>query len=188
MTSRHLVLIGYRGTGKSTVAGELAAALGRPWVDADLELTHRAGQSIREIFDQQGEQAFRDLEAEVLADLLSRAPSVIATGGGVVLRPENRQRLAASGFAVWLRASAETITARLEADATTAAMRPELIPGGQAAEVVEMLRLREPLYSEAAQATVHTDDKSPAEIAAEILSQLERHAARGQSNDRGELA
>lgn len=168
----NLKLIGYRGTGKTTVARQLALALGWDWVDADVEVELRAGRSIAAIFADSGEAAFRDLESQVLADLVTRDRAVVALGGGVVLRPENRARLAEGGPVVWLRADPETILARVEADATTAARRPQLTSRGGLEEVRQLLAQREPWYRQCASLEVDTRGKSPAEIAAEIVAAL----------------
>ena len=134
-----LVLIGYRGTGKTTVAQQLALALGWEWVDADVEVELRAGKSIAAIFADDGEQVFRDWEAQTLADSLRRERVVLAAGGGVVLREANRRLLAERARVVWLRASVETILARkcaeLEIDAECKS------PGEIAAEIVRSLNL-----------------------------------------------
>src|SRR3954469_21824342 len=97
----NVFLIGYRGSGKSTVAAALAKQLGWPWMDADAELERRAGKTIKQIFAEQGELAFRDLESAVLADLVKPGRQIIALGGGVVLRDANRRLLAGRGKVVW---------------------------------------------------------------------------------------
>lgn len=146
-----LYLIGYRGTGKSTVGRLVAARLGWAFVDADEELERRAGRTIADIFRTDGEPAFRDLEAAVLADLAARPNLVVATGGGVILRPTNRELLRASGFVAWLRAAPETVWARLQGDPTTAARRPNLASGGRQ-EIIDLMAAREPFYRETADA------------------------------------
>ena len=143
-----IFLIGYRGTGKTSVAKLLAAKLGWTAVDADVVLEERAGKTIRQLFADEGEAAFRDLESAVLADLVQRDKVVVATGGGVVLRSENRKHLE-TGTTVWLISDAESIWRRLQVDPTTAERRPNLSQGGLA-EIVEMLAKREPLYRECA--------------------------------------
>lgn len=163
-----IFLIGYRGTGKSTVGRLLAARLGWPFADADVELEARAGRPIAEFFRDAGEPAFRDLESLVLADLADRSPIVVATGGGVILRPANRELLRHAGYVAWLQADPATVQARLSADPTTAARRPTLTVGGLA-EVVELMRTREPLYREAAHAAFDAA-ASPDAVAAAILS------------------
>jgi len=167
----NLLLIGYRGTGKTAVARQLGLSLGWDWVDADVEVELRAGRSIAAIFAANGEEAFRELESSVLADLVKRNRTVLALGGGVVLRPENRALLRAAGKVIWLQAELETIERRLAEDPLTAQRRPPLTGGG-VDEIRELLARREPLYRECADLIVDTEQKSPSEIAAEILRQI----------------
>lgn len=167
----NIYLIGYRGVGKSTAAALLAARLQRRFFDADVELERRAGRTIADIFAADGEQAFRDLEAEVIADLAERGDLVVALGGGAVMRPQNRAALA-GGCIVWLTADAETILARVAADRTTAERRPNLTTSGGLQEIVELLAIREPVYRQCAALTVDTEGKSPEQVVAEILGGL----------------
>jgi shikimate kinase len=168
-----LFLIGYRGTGKSTVARLLAERLRWTWLDADAMLEARFGRSIRQIFQQDGEPAFRLMEAAVLEDLCRLRRHVVATGGGVVLHGHNRDRLRAAGRVVWLTADADTIWTRLKADAATAERRPALTVGGLA-EVKELLRVREPLYRACADWTVDTVGRTPTQVADLILANWTR--------------
>jgi shikimate kinase len=163
-----LFLIGLRGSGKTTVARLLGEKLGWPWVDADDVLERRRGRSIRAIFAAEGEAGFRDREAEVLAELCGLDRHVVATGGGVVLREANRQRLR-SGWVVWLSADVDTLWQRLQGDGSTVERRPALTVGGRE-EVVEVLRVREPLYRACADFIVPTAGRSPADVADEILA------------------
>ena len=174
---RMLTLIGYRGTGKSTIAQQLAFALGWEWVDADVELELRAGKSIAAIFADDGEPAFRDLESQTLAALAERAETehgrlIIAAGGGAVLREENRRVICEAGPVVWLTADVETILARVAADETTAGRRPNLTTGGGEAEVRQLLDARTPLYRQCATIVVGTEEKDPAEIVRKIIAEL----------------
>ena len=165
---RHLYLIGYRGTGKSTVGRLLAEVLGLTFVDLDQQIEAAAGTSIAGIFAAEGEAGFRDRESAALFQ--STPPSVIATGGGIVLREENRRHLKASGFVVWLQASAEAIWGRIQADTATAARRPNLTVGGGLSEIVELLAVRQRFYEEVSDATVPTDGRSPEAVATSILT------------------
>ena len=164
-----LALIGYRGTGKTTVAQILAKRLGYAWIDADIEVEQRAGKSIAEIFEASGEEAFRDLETEVVADLCQRERTVLALGGGAILREENRNHLAQCQQIVWLRASAETIAQRLSGDPTTAARRPNLTNRGGLHEIEQMLATRDPIYRACATLEVDTEGKAPSQIVEEIV-------------------
>ena len=168
----NLVLIGYRATGKTTLAQQLAQRLGWDWVDADVEIELRAGKSIARIFTEQGEPAFRNLEAEVIADLCSRGRLVVAAGGGAPLREESRRAMRESGQVVWLTAQPETILARMTGDATTADRRPGLTNRPPLEEIVQLLSRREPVYRESAHLIVDTEGKSPEQLTEEILAGL----------------
>jgi shikimate kinase len=170
---RNLVLIGYRGTGKTTIGRIVAARLGWAFVDADDEIEAAAGCSIAEIFAREGEAGFRERERRVVADLARRASSVVSLGGGAVLRAENRTAIRAGAQVVWLTASPRTIFARLTRDAATAARRPNLTAHGGLAEIEELLAARQPLYRECATLTIDTDGRSADEIAALILESLD---------------
>src|SRR5687768_9395365 len=130
----NLALIGYRGTGKTTVAQELARRLGWVWRDADVELERRAQKTIKQVIAEGGEQAFRDLEQQVVADLTAGEHRVLALGGGAILRPANREAIAARCKTAWLTAPAIEILARTTADPTTIERRPNLTTGGGLAE------------------------------------------------------
>lgn len=165
-------LVGYRGTGKSTIAAALADRLRWAFVDADIEIERRAGCSIREIFAAGGEAAFRAAERQVLADLLAEDRQVVAAGGGAVLDPDTRREMMNAGPVVWLRASVETILDRLAGDTATRIRRPALTDQDPRTEIITLLARREPLYAEIATVTVDTDGRSAAEIVAEICTQL----------------
>lgn len=167
-----IFLIGYRGTGKSSVARELAARLQCRWLDADDVVEERAGKTIARIFAEEGEAAFRALEAHILAQLVKGNGTVAALGGGVILREDNRQMLHGSGPVVWLTASIETIWDRLNGDEKTAHRRPNLTLAGGRAEIEELLAVRTPLYRECATLTVDTEGKTAAEVADEIVAGL----------------
>ena len=125
MSPSLIFLIGYRGTGKTTVAKLLAKKLGWNWLDADEVLEARFGQDIRTIFTEKGVEDFRAKESAVLAELCTLTNHVIATGGGVIMRPENRELMRQVGFVVWLTADPQTLWERLQADASTAQRRPD---------------------------------------------------------------
>jgi shikimate kinase len=165
-----IFLIGYRGTGKTTVAPALAARLGWGWIDADEVLERRYG-SIQSLFQAEGEVGFRDKEAAVLAGLCKLQRHVISAGGGAVLRPECRELLRAHGRSVWLTAEAGTLWQRTQADVRSAGRRPKLTVGG-IEEVVELLKQREALYRACADLTVSTEGHSPEQVVADIVAGL----------------
>ncbi len=169
--AERIVLIGPRGSGKSTVALLLAAALRWEAIDADAELEARAGCSIRDLFEVEGEQGFRRREMEVLADLCQRRKLVIATGGGVVLREDNRERLKTSRV-IWLKADADTLWGRISSDSSTLERRPALTGADGKREVELLLQQRQPLYRACADLALDTTNRSPEEIVQTILSSL----------------
>jgi shikimate kinase len=172
---RPIFLIGYRGSGKSSVARELARRLNSESIDTDDEIERRAGKSIAAIFMDQGEAAFRDLEAAVVAECGRLKGVVVALGGGAVLRDENVRVIMNTRTAVWLKATADTIEKRLAADATTASRRPDLTTAGGRAEIESLLAERTPLYRQCANLEIDTEGKTPAEVAAEITAFVLAH-------------
>jgi shikimate kinase len=169
----NLVLIGYRGTGKSEVARLLAARLGWPAFDADAWIEELAGKSVAEIFAEQGEAAFRDMESQAILRLAQRDRCVLALGGGAVMRPENRDAIGRQGQVVWLVASPATILLRIESDPATAQRRPNLTAQGGITEIIATLEARDPIYRQCAQLEVDTEDKTPQQVADAILEQLD---------------
>ena len=167
----NVILIGYRGTGKSTVARLVAERLGWQWIDADVEIEKRAGKSIASIFADESEDRFRDLESAMLQDCAGRNRIVLAAGGGAVLRAENRKLLRQLGHVVWLCASPETILKRVAADPTTSTRRPNLTAGGEQ-EVLDLLAARTPIYRQCAHRMVDTEDRTPDDVADEIVRHL----------------
>ena len=167
-----IFLIGYRGTGKTTVARELAGRLGFGALDADDIIEEQAGKTIARIFAEDGEAAFRDFEAIAVHALCHERRMVVGLGGGAVLRDENRRAICGAGPVVWLTACVDTILARLAADPATAKRRPNLTPIGGRVEIDELLANRTPLYRECATLIVDTDGKSAAEVADEIATRL----------------
>ncbi len=161
----NIVLIGFMGTGKTAVGRRVAARLGRPFIDTDALIEARAGRSIARIFAEDGEEAFRRLEAEVVAEASARSGAVIATGGGVVLRPENMARLRRSGVIVALRAQPQAILARVGAGGGD---RP-LLGNDPEARVRRLLVERDPLYRDAA-LVVDTTSLTLDEVAARVLA------------------
>ena len=171
---KNLVLIGYRGTGKSVVARRLAKRLGMPLVGMDAEIVRRAGRSIPEIVEAEGWPAFRDLESDLTRDLAGRSGVVIDTGGGVIERPENVEALKAGGRVFWLKASAEAILRRIGGDN----QRPSLTGTKSFTdEVAEVLERRTPLYAAAADHTVDTDGKRVDEVVGAVIEAWQSYPA-----------
>lgn len=167
-----IFLIGYRGTGKSTIARTLATRLGYDWIDADDEIERRAGKSIATMFADDGESAFRELESDVVADVCRLPRTVVALGGGAVMHEANRTALRLGGIVIWLAASAETLAKRLAADESTASRRPNLTASGGLTEIETVLAIREPIYRACATFEVDTEGKTPATIVDEIVDRL----------------
>jgi shikimate kinase len=163
----NLILIGYRGTGKSTVSRRLAQSLGLTPISLDAEIVKRAGQSIAELVSDRGWDYFRDLETEVLLDCAGRGPVVLDCGGGVVEREANYAPLRDSGTVFWLTATPTTVASRI-ADSRD---RPALTQGQTfLSEVETVLARRSPLYARLAHVKIATDQISPNQVADRILS------------------
>jgi shikimate kinase len=161
----NIILIGYRGTGKTSIAEQLGKHLQRQVYDSDPEIECLAGKSIADIFAQDGETVFRDQEETVIAEILRRsAPFVLATGGGAVLRSATRQRLRDAGRVIWLTAAPETILRRIASDASSRTTRPNLTSLPPLDEIKAMLEKREMFYAETAHKTIATDTLSMQEI------------------------
>ncbi len=187
----HLYLIGYRGSGKSTVGRELAQRLLRPHVDTDDLIESESGMSIKNIFATKGEPWFRDLEAKIVTQVSARIPpTVVSLGGGAVLRAPSQSILRATGTCVWLTASAEYLFKRVQSDQATQLRRPNLSQGGGFAEVADILSKRLPIYESLSDITVVVEGKTPDEICDEIADcinsvasetqRISRHGASGK--------
>lgn len=164
-----LVLVGMPGCGKSTVGRHLARRLGLDFQDSDHVIEQRLGCSIRDYFAREGEAAFRDLEEQVLDELTATGGRVLATGGGAVLRPANRERLRERAQVVYLRSTPEELHRRLRHDTT----RPLLQVADPLARLRTMYAERDPLYREAAHFVVETGRPSVPTLVNMIVMQLE---------------
>jgi len=163
----NLVLIGYRGTGKSAVAALLAQRLGMTAIGMDALIVEKAGMPIPEIVAKHGWPHFRDLESEETRAVAEKNNCVVDTGGGVIERIENVNVLRKSGFVVWLQASTPVIVARIQGGT----QRPALTSGKSfTEEVAEVLERRTPKYQAAAHATVDTDHLTPTQVADRIIA------------------
>jgi shikimate kinase len=164
--SSHLVLVGMMGSGKTTVGRRVAARLGRRLRDSDAEVEARTGRTVREIFESDGEAAFRAEEARALADALGDPePAVVAAAGGVVLDPRNRTRLKEGGTVVWLDARPEALARRVSAGGH----RP-LLGDDPLAALRRLDAERRPLYAEVADHVVSVEDRRPDDVVADVLA------------------
>lgn len=166
----HLALVGLPGSGKSTIGRQVARQGGWTFVDADHAIEEQLGCTIRDYFAQHGEAAFRDVEAQVLAALL-QAPraTVIATGGGAVLRAENRAALRAGSTVFYLQAAPEDIARRLRGDT----VRPLMQGVDALPRLQELLKVRGPLYREVAHYVLDTQRHNPNQVARKICMQMD---------------
>jgi shikimate kinase len=168
---RNIILIGFMGSGKSTIGRRLSRTFGYPLVDTDQLIVDQEGRSIPEIFAEQGEEAFRDLETGVLRSLSRHSGHIIATGGGIIGRPENRALLRKLGYVVWLVASPAEILARTARNAN----RP-LLNNDQPEETIRnLLEVRTPLYRATAHLAIETDQLSFDEVATGIIESARYH-------------
>ena len=171
-----IVLTGFSGTGKSAVAPLLAQHFGWDVVDTDRLVEERAGKPILDIFRDDGEDAFRDLESTAIADVCARENVIISAGGGAVLRTENRQTLAQAAFVVCLEARPETILARLTSRGNTEQLdRPLLASDDPLSRITELKAARQHLYALCDWA-VHTDGLTPEQVAAEVIRARDERA------------
>jgi len=169
----NLYLIGYRGTGKSTLAPLLAAKCGWAVVEMDDLIQSNEKATIAEIFAQQGEAAFRDLETQMLRDIASQSNQVISTGGGIVLREENRTLMRATGTVVWLQASPKTIFERLTHNAAQqSVLRPALTSLPLQEEITKLVQDRSNLYAATSHFSVDTETHKLNEVVDIILQHL----------------
>ncbi|MES2821827.1 MAG: shikimate kinase AroK [Pseudomonadota bacterium] len=166
---RNLILVGPMGAGKSTIGRLLAKELRFPFKDSDKEIEQRTGANIPWIFDVEGEQGFREREQSVIGELCQLQGVVLATGGGAVMRPENRSALRAGGRVVYLHTSVEQQLDRTSRDRNRPLLRT-LNPGKVLAD---LMAIRDPLYREIADVVVETDERPPRLVVQEILERLD---------------
>ncbi|MEX0791707.1 MAG: shikimate kinase [Pirellulaceae bacterium] len=174
----NIALVGYRGTGKSLVGRLLALELtwvtGSAWqfVDADVEIQRVEGRTIAEIFATDGEPYFREVESQVVREVVTLPQAVLSLGGGAILRAENREALQGTCHVVWLTATPETICERLREDEKSAQQRPRLTDLPAEEEVARLLEERQPLYRACAAAMVATDDLPPETVVGHIVQSV----------------
>ena len=169
---RNLVLVGFMGSGKSSVGRILSSLTGFALVDTDTLVAQEAGQSIPAIFKQHGEDHFRALETKVLQSLVGRIGLIVATGGGVIVAEENRKLLPQIGPVVWLDASPEQLYQRVKHS-----KRPLLQTDDPRRTVEELYRQREPLYREAATVRIDSGTLTHRQTAEAVLNTLQQQQA-----------
>ncbi len=169
----NVILIGYRCTGKSTTGKVLARIMDLPFVDTDRLIEQTMGSTIAAMVADHGWEGFRKIESQVFKGVLTAESKVIATGGGIILDPENVAAMQSAGTVVWLTASPDVIIQRMSQDAGTPDLRPSLTDRPLEHEVMETLDARTPLYQGAAHMVVDTGLHGPAEIAATIKRRLD---------------
>ncbi len=164
---RNIILTGFMGTGKSSIGVELAKILGYRYCDLDSLISEQAGMTISQIFDNYGEEYFRDMESNVIERVATMKNLVISSGGGAVIREKNRELLRSSGVIVNLIASSEEIISRLSADTS----RPLLKDNMSLEKIGMMLRAREPFYAES-DIRIDTTGKKVEDVTREIVTYL----------------
>ncbi len=165
-----VVLIGYRGSGKSTVGARLAKCLGMPFVDTDALVIQEAGMSIAEIFAREGEEGFRQREVHAVSGISDQQPAVISAGGGMVLNEGAMSTLKSGRRVVWLTARPAVLAARIAADGSD---RPPLTELPATREVETVLARREPLYRRWADVRFSTEDEPAERVAGRIAEWLD---------------
>ncbi|HSW46549.1 MAG TPA: shikimate kinase [Phycisphaerae bacterium] len=165
-------MIGYRGCGKTAVGRLLADKLGWAFVDTDTLVELRSGKTIRDIYADQGEDGFRKMETQVIADVARLDWHIISTGGGALQRPDNAQVLKAAGKVVWLVATPEVLWERIAADTSRRFSRPQQGQGIGLQGIRAALREFEPVYAGWADLVLDTTGQSQNEVAEEIIAKL----------------
>ena len=169
MSSSIISLVGLPGSGKSTVGRQLSRRLQLPFFDSDHVIEHQIGCSIREYFEREGEAQFRDVEESVIDELTQKGPCVLSTGGGVVLRPANRQHLHDRGHVVYLNSSPDELFRRLRHDVN----RPLLQVADPLGRLRDLYALRDPLYRQTSHFIIETGRPSVSTLVNMIVMQLE---------------
>ncbi len=169
----NIVLIGFRGTGKSTIGKLLANHLKRDFIDTDEYIVNCTGKTIKDIFLEQGEAGFRNIEENAITHISKMDNQIIATGGGVILNSNNVRNLKSNGTLVLLEASPEIIHTRLSHDEKSIDQRPSLTGREALEEITHLMDIRQTLYDNAADQTINTSHKSREEIVDEIILFIE---------------
>ncbi len=171
-----IALIGLRGCGKSTVGRKLAELLDGDCIDTDDFIVQQAGRSISTIFQEEGEAGFRRRERDAVAHVAANKPAVISVGGGAVLDEENIRVLKKAAVLVWLTAPADVLWRRIASDQATADSRPPLTDLEGPEELEHLLTERSPIYEQAADVVIDTQQSTPLEVVLEIAARFKRDA------------
>jgi len=171
MSLPHIFLVGPMGSGKTTVGRFLARRMGLDFRDLDQEIERRCGVDVRTIFDIEGEEGFRKREHALLDELTAGTPLLLATGGGSVLRADNRDLLRARGLVVWLKTRIDQQIRRLDKDQR----RPLLQAPDREERLQKLAEIRDPLYAECAHLTVQSDNVSPMQMAHRAAKKIHHH-------------
>lgn len=174
--NNNIFFVGPMGSGKTTVGKVVAKSLSHEFLDSDQEIEDRAGANISWIFDVEGEEGFRDREEAIIDELSLKNDIVLSTGGGAILRKENREKLKKRGLVVYLKASAEQILKRTAKDKK----RPLLQTDNREQVVKDLISTRDPLYQEIADITIATGKGKISEVTQDILLQIR---AAGEKSD-----
>jgi shikimate kinase len=166
----NIFLVGPMGAGKSTIGRQLSTVLHQEFKDSDHEIVARTGASIPLIFEIEGEEGFRQREVAMIDELTQQQELILATGGGAVLREENRKHLMERGVVIYLYATLDQLFERTRRDKN----RPLLQTDNPRERLEEMMAIRDPLYREVADMVVHTDDRSIRSVIKEIIVRLQR--------------
>ena len=170
----NIVLIGFRGTGKSTVGKHLANRLERDFIDSDKYVEDSTGKTIKHIFEEVGEEGFRKIEADVIAKLSGMDNKIVAVGGGAILKKDNVSNLKDNGFLVLLEATPEIIHNRITQDEKTTQQRPSLTDKKPLDEIKHLLELREHPYKNAADYIINTSYVACEDIVNEIITTIKK--------------
>lgn len=171
----NIILIGFRGTGKTTIGRILAQRLGKGFIDADEFLEQKEGKTIKDIFAEGGEKLFRKIETKIIAKLCILDDKVIATGGGVILNEENVRMLKKNGIMILLDADANTIHKRIRDDSNIQQKRPSLTNHDAYQEIEYLLEYRKPFYDKVADFVLNTSHISTQDATDKILAFIRSH-------------
>ena len=186
----NIILIGFSTTGKSRAGWLLAQRLGWAFIDTDAWVAGMAGKPIPEIFEEDGEPEFRELERLALEEALGRGQAVIATGGGAVVYKTNREQMRERGWIVLLEATPETILQRMQADDATSEVpvRPLLAGEDPLRHIIELKTERQPIYDSLADEIIHTDHQTIDAVVDGLIERLEQLGAINRSPEPGGLS